>query len=398
MALISDDIVSPALADQAGRAVAARDLRLDFFRGLALYMIFIDHVIGDPFAHFTYQAIGFSDAAEMFVYLSGLGCGIAYSRTLARWGWPGMLWTAFRRAARIYAFYLASGAIVIGLAAMNAGIWDQPQFEQTLGFAANDPMTSFWLLLTMRSSPADSGILVLYICLTIIAVPLFLAGSRRHPRATLVASGCLWLISRPLHDVSAFLIGGWYLNPFAWQFLFSIGMYFGVAWDSPEQSRTTPQWRRWLLPLASAIVAGAFLYKLAIFLLPHLAIDSSWLRFSKPALADMKRHLSSLRLVHFLCVVYVVTAGLRRDNPIMCWAIAKPLILSGQHSLEIFSMTVVLDMIVNIAVLSLRPPIAERLLFDGFALAVITIIAFALARSAATADASVPHRLKARRN
>jgi hypothetical protein len=145
-------------------------------------------------------------------------------------------------------------------------------------------------------------------------------------------------------------------------------------------------------------VAGAFLYKLAVFLLPHLAIDSSWLRFSKPVLADMKRHLSSLRLVHFLCVAYVATVCLRRDSPVMRWAAAKPLLLSGRHSLEIFSMTVVLDMIVNIAVVSLQPPVTERLLFDGLALAVITIIAFALARGAASANGPAQHRLKAHRN
>jgi len=370
----------PTWIDRTSGIVAQRDLRLDLFRGLALYMIFIDHVVGSPFSHFTYQAIGFSDAAEIFVYLSGLGCGIAYSRLLARKGWSGLLAAAVRRAIRIYAFYLASGAIVIGVAAMNSGIWDKAEFNSTLGLAANRPPAALWSLLTMQSSPADTGILVLYIAFTLIAVPLFLAG-RRHPLAALVASGCLWLVSRNLHEATAFLVGGWYLNPFAWQFLFSIGMYFGVTWDCPALACQVRQPQRWLLPLAAAIVAGTFLYKLALFVLPHLAFDASWLRFSKPALTDMKKHLSILRLGHFLCAAYVAAICLRQHSPVMRWPIAKPLILSGQHSLEIFSMTVVLDVIDNLAVLTMHPPIAERLLIDALGLSVIGFMAFALARS-----------------
>jgi hypothetical protein len=383
MAIVLDNSSSVVLADQAHRTYAGRDLRVDFFRGLALYMIFIDHVIGDPLSHFTYQVIGFSDAAEIFVFLSGLGCGIAYSRTLARKGWAGMMQAALRRSLRIYLFYLLSGGSVIALAAMSPGLWSKPEFAYTLGFAAKEPWPAIWNLVTMQSSPADSGILVLYIALTLFAVPLFLAASRHAPLGALAVSGCIWLMSRPLHDSSAFLIGGWYLNPFAWQFLFSIGMYFGVTWDRPDYSCAAQSWPRWLLPAAWAVVIGMFVYKLALFFLPHLLIDSSWLRISRLTIADMKRHFSWLRLIHFLSVAYVATAYVRPASPVMRWPVAKPLILSGQHSLEIFSMTVVLDMIDNVAVVALHPPIMERVLFDCLAFSAITLAAFAMARTAA---------------
>ena len=60
-----------------------RDLRIDFFRGLALYMVVVDHIGGDPLGKFTYQAVGFSDAAEIFIFISGVACGIAYSSLLS---------------------------------------------------------------------------------------------------------------------------------------------------------------------------------------------------------------------------------------------------------------------------------------------------------------------------
>ena len=64
-----------------------RDLRIDLFRGLALYMVAVDHIGGDPLSKFTYRVFGFSDAAEIFVYLSGVACGLAYSSVLERKGW-----------------------------------------------------------------------------------------------------------------------------------------------------------------------------------------------------------------------------------------------------------------------------------------------------------------------
>ena len=67
--------------DRLEYGVAVRDLRVDFFRGLALFMILVDHVVADPISRFTYQKFGFSDAAEIFVFLSGVSCGIVYSRS-----------------------------------------------------------------------------------------------------------------------------------------------------------------------------------------------------------------------------------------------------------------------------------------------------------------------------
>ena len=57
-------------------ATAPRDFRIEFFRGLALYMILVDHMIGDPLSMLTYRILGFSDATESFVFLSGLGAAL----------------------------------------------------------------------------------------------------------------------------------------------------------------------------------------------------------------------------------------------------------------------------------------------------------------------------------
>jgi hypothetical protein len=128
-----------------------------------------------------------------------------------------------------------------------------------------------------------------------------------------------------------------------------------------------------------------FTYKLAVFLLPHLSINASWLTIPRPTFADMKRHLSGLRLIHFLSVAYVTTVCIRPTSRILHWPISKPLILGGQHSLEIFSMTVVLAMVDNIAVMAFQPHLAERVFFDCLALSVMILATFGLARNNASA-------------
>src|SRR5262245_36675705 len=89
-------------------AGSGRDLRIDFFRGLALCMILVDHVVGDPLSRLTIRNLGFSDTAEAFIFLSGVSCGIAYSSVLVRRGWAGLVAAISKRAAKIYTYYVLS--------------------------------------------------------------------------------------------------------------------------------------------------------------------------------------------------------------------------------------------------------------------------------------------------
>lgn len=85
--------------------VAGRDKRLDFFRGLALVMIFINHVPGTVWENFTSRNFGFSDAAEGFVLMSGIAAGLAYSKGFwtPTWAAARKIW---RRAWTLYLVHL----------------------------------------------------------------------------------------------------------------------------------------------------------------------------------------------------------------------------------------------------------------------------------------------------
>jgi len=56
----------PASGSSVGAAAgSARDLRLDFFRGVALFSIFVDHIPNNILARFTLQSAALADAAEV---------------------------------------------------------------------------------------------------------------------------------------------------------------------------------------------------------------------------------------------------------------------------------------------------------------------------------------------
>jgi hypothetical protein len=86
-----------------------RDLRIDFFRGLALLFIFIDHVPNNGLAHFTLRNFGFADAAEVFVLLAGFSAGLAYQRSFENDGFRAGAARVMDRVRDIYLWHMASG-------------------------------------------------------------------------------------------------------------------------------------------------------------------------------------------------------------------------------------------------------------------------------------------------
>src|SRR5438105_9559770 len=86
-----------------------RDTRVDFFRGVALILIFIDHIPGNIFAKFTLTNFGFADAAEIFVFLAGYASFLAYDRAFEH-GW---LAGAAKAAGRVRHLYVANLLVLV---------------------------------------------------------------------------------------------------------------------------------------------------------------------------------------------------------------------------------------------------------------------------------------------
>jgi hypothetical protein len=59
-----------------------RDLRLDLFRGIANWAIFLDHIPDNVVNWITTRNYGFSDAADLFVFISGYTASFVYARMM----------------------------------------------------------------------------------------------------------------------------------------------------------------------------------------------------------------------------------------------------------------------------------------------------------------------------
>jgi hypothetical protein len=90
----------------APSAISKRDPRIDVLRGLALLMIFVDHIPANVLGLATMHNFGFCDAAEAFVLLAGMSSMLAYGRAFERGGALSGLRRIVRRWGRLYVFQL----------------------------------------------------------------------------------------------------------------------------------------------------------------------------------------------------------------------------------------------------------------------------------------------------
>lgn len=352
-----------------------RDLRLDFVRGMALYMILVDHVANDPISKFTYRVIGYSDAAEIFVFVSGLACGIVYFRLLANAGWLSLFSTIAKRAARIYFYYILTGLAVMLLLALARSQIDTTALERAREFV----YPSGFLAALGYLFPV-TGILLLYLPLTLVVMPLFFWGARRNAPATLGVSAAIYVISQLFPQLGSTFNLWIGLNPLAWQFLFALGLFFGMGYSDPTLKPFGERFR-WLVFVAWVIVVGSFILRFSVFIAPRFGHDFDWARIPLATVLQMKAILSPIRLIHFLSVAVLFAAYVQPMNAIVRSYFAKPFIAAGRHSLEMFSVSVVISIAAGIFVAAKTPSLPAHLLLDAAMIATMTLVAFMITRS-----------------
>ena len=202
-----------------------RDLRVDFFRGLALWWIYTDHIPGDVMSHISLQNFAMCDATEIFVLLAGYGAGLAYGLEMNREGYLYAAADAVRRAWTLYIAHIFLFVIYTAQVAYSAEALDRAYYldETRLDVLANAPYEGMLQALLLRFQPSLLNILPLYVMLLLIfAVTLPLL---RRPLLLLGASFALYVVTRATGlNFQSWIAGEvWFFDPFAWQFLFMIG-------------------------------------------------------------------------------------------------------------------------------------------------------------------------------
>jgi len=317
-----------------------RDLRLDFFRGVSLILIFIDHIPENILSYFTLQAVTFFDAAEVFIFISGFTAALVYGRRLTSKGALYATAQVLRRAWQLYVAHIFLFVLFIAEVSYTATTFKNPMYNEEMRVAdfLDEPHIAVIKALLLEFQPTFLDILPLYILMLVI-FPVILLGMQRHWLWVLVPSAVVYLAVQIFDiTVSAYPEGHvWYFNPLAWQFLFVAGAVLGGR----AREESVAGLLKWAYPVAAVVFLAALAVKVS------WTIHGVWDAFPGLFLRELwpvnKNNLSPLRLVTFLALVLLVATLVPRQARFLDSAAARPLVLCGQQSLEIFCLSILLS-------------------------------------------------------
>jgi hypothetical protein len=333
-----------------------RDLRLDFFRGIGMFIILIAHITNNPWTLWIPARFGFSDATEMFVFCSGMASAIAFGGVFARAGW---LMGTLRIAHRVWQVYWVHlGVFFVTLTLMltlNAtGIFPRDEVDTlNLNPFINNTGPNLIGLMTLTYVPNYFDILPMYLVILAL-IPVMMALAQLDVRFAVLASVALWVVAAAGLNLPAELWFNnnstrvWFFNPFAWQLVFFAGFALMSGW-LPQ-----PPVRRWLVWAAVAVVV--------------LSVPFAWHKII--AMSDLVRDLRKdwavlfnktnfgiLRFVHFLALAYLAWVlvgprGVRLRHGGWVGEVITLITRVGQQSLAVFAASMVLARVLG-AVLDL---------------------------------------------
>jgi hypothetical protein len=320
--------------------IGARELRLDLFRGLALWLIFIDHVSPDLLAWFTIRSYGFSDAAEIFIFISGYTAAFVYGRAMLESGFVIATARILRRVWQIYAAHVLLFAFLVAEVSYIAVNLDKPFYAEEMAVTdfLNQPGIAMVQALLLRYRPLNMDVLPLYIVL-MAGLPLILLMMRSAANVTLAMSVAFYAVTlRYDLYLTAYPSGFWSFNPFAWQLLFVFG-----AWCALGGARRLSRFLSSPITLSISIA-----YVLAAFY-----VTLSWyipqLKYLMPHRLELwiypidKTDLDVVRFGHFLALAVIAARFVPGGWPGLQSRWLWPMILCGQNSLEIFCLGVALS-------------------------------------------------------
>ena len=358
-----------------------RDLRLDACRGLALWFIFIDHIPDNVFAWLTLRNYGFSDTTEVFVFVSGYTCMLAYGGALREQGWPSTVTRALRRSWEIYAAFLL--LLIAYLALIWAVGGDRRYLDETNTAAfIENPGAAIVRGAIMQYTPVNTDVLPTFVLLH-LAFPGLVWLLTRSATVALVASFLLYLLVQAFSwNLPAWPHGEWFFNPLAWQILF----VFGAWYADGGAGRLRP------ILQSRAVLVLAMLY-----LAFSLAIALSWQikvleGFIPEAVSKLiypidKSNLAPVRLLHFLALAIVVVHLTRPDWHGLMKPAITAMIRCGENSLAIYCLGVLLSFIGHVVLVKFSGTIAMQA-----AVSIAGIVLMSVAATLMTWEAKLDRR------
>ena len=368
--------VSHDLATPRSRTVPVeRDLRLDLFRGIALWLIFLDHIPSNIVSWITIRNYGFSDATEIFVFISGYTAAFVYGRAMRERGVVVAGARILKRAWQVYVAHIFLFVIYLAEIAYVSRSFENPLFAEEMGIFdfLRQPDVTLYEALLLKFKPANMDVLPLYIVL-LTTFPLFLWVLLRQPTLALATSLVIYIAALQFDiNLPAYPEGTWAFNPFAWQLLFAFGAWCAIG--GAERLHGFMR-SRIVLGLAVAYLVFAFLIVMTWYFPRTGYLVPRWL--SDWMYPIDTTNLDVLRFVHFLSLAVITVRFVPRDWPVLKSPWLRPAIICGQHSLEVFCLGVFLAFAAHFFMVQVSESITAQILASAIGIVLMVAVAWLL--------------------
>ena len=350
-----------------------RDLRLDLFRGIANWAIFLDHIPDNVVNWITTRNYGFSDAADLFVFISGYTASFVYARMMLERGFivgatrlTKRVWQLYVAHIILFVIYIAS----ISYLALRFGDSEIINEFNVAGLVDNATETLRQGLF-LKFKPVNLDVLPLYIVLMGLFPPVLWI-MLRQPNWTMLTSIALWLSARHFGwNFRAYPAGEWYFNPYCWQVLFVFGSW--CALGGARKSMTFINARATLYFCIAYLILGLVMTMAGKF--PGFgSMFPDWL-YSTFNPND-KTNLAPYRFIHFVVIVILVIRFVPKDWPGLEWKAFDPLIVCGQQSLAVFCVGVFLSFVGHFELMMSSGSLFAQIFVSVTGIAIMTIVAY----------------------
>jgi hypothetical protein len=328
----------------AAEARAERDPRIDVIRGLALLMIFVNHVSGNPLSQGTLAAFTFHDAAEVFVLLAGYSAVLAYHRGFAG-GLAAGAAPVLRRVRTIYQAQVALALLLVVMGLALASTTGRATYLTHLDLTdfTNAPMRGIVAIFSLLFQPSYADILPMYVVL-MGTLPLVIAGLMRSPLVTLAVSFGVYAAANLIGlNLPKVFDDSWFFNPFTWQFIFVAG---AAAAHATLTGVRLPRHVDWII-LSLGVVGFAVAVKAPWTV---LGLDGgSFTMLGVNYLDFSKTWAHPLRLAALFALAYLVAVLVAPQAAWLKGRAAARLQALGQVSLPAFALGTVLSFLGTVA-------------------------------------------------
>ncbi|MGC1586722.1 MAG: OpgC domain-containing protein, partial [Rhodomicrobium sp.] len=144
------------------------DYRIDFFRGLSLIFIFINHIPDNFYSYFTSRTFALFDSAEVFMFLAGYSAALAYYSLLPQ-GLQAFARKAVVRARTMLLYHMVLVVIIMTAAYVLISAGVKTDYEVFIDKIESDPLQVIAGVPTLAFQAPLLDILPMYIMVILIA-------------------------------------------------------------------------------------------------------------------------------------------------------------------------------------------------------------------------------------